>query len=334
MSKEKLLTIIVPTYNSANYINRLIDNLNELPKSTVEVIYCDDGSNDMTTTLISNNSQNSRIIRLKHYGVSNARNVGITESNSKYITFIDSDDLIRVKKFKKILNILKKYNCDFINVSENTSEKHNMRIYYKEEARLLFKALLGINNVFGENEIIHAPWAKFYKRELLFRNKIFFKKGIQNGEDLIFNCDVLQKAKTVLMLKSDFYIYKIHNHSLSYIVPSHLFVNQNQKILAYMSSLFSQNLLNSDEFNYIKVKLLITNFARYYRFQEKNDYLNEEKKYINEIKLIMQKENTRRLLKYNLRKKLYFFLLIVSYTPFWFSHSLIHCKLMSLKRGI
>lgn len=331
MGEDKLLSIIVPTYNSADYINRLIDNLNKVSVPTVEIIYCDDGSNDTTTDLILSRARNSKVVKLQHNGVSNARNVGISEAKGTYITFVDSDDLIRISEFKKIVNILRKYDCDFINISKDITEKHNMQIYQKKEIPFLVKALMGISNIFNENEIINVPWSKFYKREFLLKNKINFYKGIQNGEDLLFNYDVLQNADTVLMIKSDFYIYKIHKHSLSYVIPSHSIIDQNKKIFEHLS--FSRKLMNEDELDYFKVKILITDFARYYRYQKKYTYVKEEKRYISEIKKIMRKKEVRAILEKNLPKKLYFFALLVSYTPFWLSNFIIHSKAMSLRRG-
>lgn len=332
MGERKLLSIIVPTYNSTDYINRLIDNLNKVSVPTVEIIYCDDGSNDTTTDLILSRARNSKIVKLQHNGVSNARNVGISESKGTYITFVDSDDLIRISEFKKVVNILGKYDCDFINVSKDITEKHNMQIYQKKEIPFLVKALMGISNTFNENEIIRAPWSKFYKREFLLKNKINFYKDIQNGEDLLFNYDVLQNANTILMVKNDFYIYKIHKHSLSYVIPSHSIIDQNKKIFEHLS--FSQNLMNEYELDYLKVKILITDFVRYYRYQKKFTYVKEEKRYINEIKEVMRKKGVRVILKDNLPKKLYFFVLLVSYTPFWFSNFIVHSKVMSLRRNI
>jgi glycosyltransferase involved in cell wall biosynthesis len=334
MDKEKLLSIVVPTYNSANYINKLIDTLNKISSSVIEIIYCDDGSRDLTTTLVSNRARNSKILKLQHCGVSNARNTGIRIANGKYITFIDSDDIIRINEFEKIVNILEKYDCDFINVSNSITENHNMQIYHKKEAPFLTKALMGINNYFSEDEIIHAPWAKFYKREFLLKNNIYFMKGIQNGEDLIFNCEVLQHAKTILMLRNSFYIYQIHENSLSYVVPSHLIIDHNQQILKYFNHLLEDGVINKNEMDFCEVKILITNFVRYYRYQEKNIYHDEEKKDTIKIKKIVRKSKTRNLLKNNLTIKLYIFLLLISYTPFCLSNLIIHSKIISSKKNL
>ena len=126
---RKLLSIVVPAYNSSRYITRLIEQLNNIVTSEVEVIYCDDGSSDLTTTIILKYARNAKLIKLEHNGVSNARNVGIKKASGKYITFIDSDDLLKINEFKNVINLLEKCNYDLVNVSKNISFKHNRKVY-------------------------------------------------------------------------------------------------------------------------------------------------------------------------------------------------------------
>ncbi|MCG0823235.1 glycosyltransferase family 2 protein [Lactiplantibacillus plantarum] len=323
---RKLLSIVVPAYNSSRYITRLIEQLNNIVTSEVEVIYCDDGSSDLTTTIILKYARNAKLIKLEHNGVSNARNVGIKKASGKYITFIDSDDLLKINEFKNVINLLEKCNYDLVNVSKNISFKHNRKVYYKDSVPFLIKALIGISNTFCEAEIIPAPWAKFYKRQLLVENQILFPIEIQNGEDLIFNCNVLQKVNTVYMFKNNFYLYKNNIYSLSHVIADRSLLDQNKKRINYCDLFLKEKIISKSDADYLKVKILINSFLRYYRHQARDTFNNEEKKELYEIKKITKKEDIRRIMRNNLPLKVYIYILLMVYTPLSISKYIIHLK--------
>lgn len=84
------LSIIIPYYNVAQYTDELLDCLAPQITDDVEVILVDDGSDVPYKTKY----EWCKIYRQKNKGVSSARNKGLELSQGKYITFIDSDDLV------------------------------------------------------------------------------------------------------------------------------------------------------------------------------------------------------------------------------------------------
>ena len=98
MSKQKLLSFIIPVYNGektiAKCINTIISNFNEY-QNEIEIIVINDGSIDNTLKSIEQiKFKNLRIISKNNGGVSSARNIGIENAIGKYIWFIDSDDYL------------------------------------------------------------------------------------------------------------------------------------------------------------------------------------------------------------------------------------------------
>ncbi|GAB9262032.1 hypothetical protein CANFE03_16930 [Ligilactobacillus animalis] len=95
----KKITFIIPTYNSAEYLERTLESLGHMigaNSEVVEVLFVDDGSTDQTLTLlertVAKDPMTYRLLKAKHGGVSKARNLGIKNAMGEYVTFIDSDD--------------------------------------------------------------------------------------------------------------------------------------------------------------------------------------------------------------------------------------------------
>lgn len=93
-SDELLISIIVPTYNRAGYIERTIQSVLKQTYVNFELIIVDDGSTDDTETVIASFKDD----RVKYWRKKNgeraaARNFGVQKACGVYITFLDSDDL-------------------------------------------------------------------------------------------------------------------------------------------------------------------------------------------------------------------------------------------------
>jgi len=90
-----LISVVTPTYNRAYCLNRVIESLLAQSYGNWELIVVDDGSTDDTHELFKK-YQDERIIfcHIPKSGVSKARNVGLSLTSGKYITFLDSDNII------------------------------------------------------------------------------------------------------------------------------------------------------------------------------------------------------------------------------------------------
>ena len=101
------LSIIIPVYNTPDYIKKLLNELTRQKQehSEVEIIVINDGSTEDMNFL--NDYKDIILIQQDNKGVSIARNVGLDLAQGKYIAFCDSDDMVSNDYITTILNAVK-----------------------------------------------------------------------------------------------------------------------------------------------------------------------------------------------------------------------------------
>lgn len=90
--RNRLVSVIIPTYNRAHVLGRAVDSVLAQTYSPVEVVVVDDGSTDTTPELLAGYGDRIRVLTQENAGVSAARNLGIRESRGDFIALLDSDD--------------------------------------------------------------------------------------------------------------------------------------------------------------------------------------------------------------------------------------------------
>lgn len=99
MSDLHLVSIIIPTFNRAKYIEETIQSVISQTISNWELIIVDDGSTDSTLDILNKYSKKDNRIHVyrrqsKPKGANHCRNIGIEKSNGEFLIFLDSDDLL------------------------------------------------------------------------------------------------------------------------------------------------------------------------------------------------------------------------------------------------
>ncbi|HBE6354991.1 TPA: glycosyltransferase family 2 protein, partial [Escherichia coli] len=92
-----LVSIIIPTYNSSDYITETLTKLEKQTYPNFEIVIVNDGSKDNTSNVLREYVlTHSRliIINKENGGVSSARNTGIRKAQGQFICFMDDDDEI------------------------------------------------------------------------------------------------------------------------------------------------------------------------------------------------------------------------------------------------
>ena len=96
------VSIIMPTYNSHQWISYSIQSVLEQYYEQWELLIVDDGSTDNTKNIVKDflNDKRIKYHYQENYGPASARNYGISKALGKYLAFLDSDDLWKPNKLR------------------------------------------------------------------------------------------------------------------------------------------------------------------------------------------------------------------------------------------
>ena len=205
-----LISVIVPIYNVEPYIRRCIDSILSQTFTDFELILVDDGSPDSCPSICDEYSLKDKrihVIHQKNGGLSAARNAGIdwafANSNSQWISFVDSDDWIH-PKYLEFLYAAAKESAVNASVCLHSKEYNYKPITRIEKANWNyydFEDLFCLEQT-GFNEI--NAWAKLYKKNLFLNQR--FPAGKIN-EDLFVIPKVLYGCGRITVVNAVLYYY-------------------------------------------------------------------------------------------------------------------------------
>jgi len=104
---SELVTVIIPTYNSAKYITEAVDSVLAQTYKNFEIIVVDDGSTDDTDEVLKPYMDKIIYIKKKNGGPASARNRGIESSSGEFIAFLDADDVWLPEKLERQVEFMK-----------------------------------------------------------------------------------------------------------------------------------------------------------------------------------------------------------------------------------
>lgn len=217
--KEVKISVIIPVYNTAEYLPYLCTDIDNQTYTDFEVIFIDDGSQDNSLEILekyASGRYNIKVIKEKHKGVSNARNVGLSHARGKYIRFLDSDDRIPKDSMEKLVYPIESLGEDIELVIANyrlISEITNMTGEGLEEKRLRGEDFVLDFIRYFETFYIGSNCNKLYKNEIIKKYNIQFDRKARWCEDLIFNIDYLMNIDVIYRVNTKLGVYDYINRS-------------------------------------------------------------------------------------------------------------------------
>ena len=202
-----IITIILPNYNSEKYLDDTLKSIISQSYKDWNLKIVDDNSNIETLYILKKyeNEKNFEITYLKNnMGAGYCRNLAIKNTNSKYIAFIDSDDIWEKNKLLNQLNFMEKNNFQFTYTSYRT-----------------------FNEINGKENFINPPklfnYKKFIKNTSIATSTMMILRESINDirfsdtkicEDYFFKCALLKKIGSANLLDQILTRYRIRKDSL------------------------------------------------------------------------------------------------------------------------
>ena len=210
-----MFSIVIPVYNSAQYLSSSIGSLLAQTNTDWEAICIDDGSTDGSGDILDRFAENDRRIRVIHQknsGVSSARNAGIDQSEGNHIIFLDADDAFVPWALSTIDNAIKSVpDADFyVFKAQNVKEMSDTLPPFPHTS-----PTLDCLDIVDERSA-QTAYSKLYGTLLAWGacHKRLFLEGIRfapfpNGEDELFGYECITHAKEIVFIDSDLYRYRI-----------------------------------------------------------------------------------------------------------------------------
>ena len=222
------ISVIVPVYNTENYLHRCVDSLISQTLSDIEIILVDDGSIDNSPAICDEYASKDPRVKTFHKinaGQGLARNDGIKLAKGIYISFLDSDDYYDKKACEILVNAMDSSKADLCSYgykiqdnSGNLIRRPNIRpreytdISVKEEFILhYFGDSMTDDNLRGVSSCMSV-----FRRDIIVSNNIEFpSERVVSSEDTAFCLEYCKHIKKAITIDNVLYHYCQNDSSFS-----------------------------------------------------------------------------------------------------------------------
>ncbi|MDD7739002.1 MAG: glycosyltransferase family 2 protein [Fusicatenibacter sp.] len=210
------ITVIIPVYQSEQYLERCLDSVLAQTFSDFELLIVDDGSTDGSGQICRRYAEQDgriRYCRKENGGVSSARNYGIRHAQGNYVMFVDSDDCVSedllqvlytlAKKFQAQMALCRHVDCYEGKIPSGSDCKAEEFCTDREE---------GLKYMLRAKGFHVTPYAKLYKREI-FQGIQYPDKTI--AEDAYVIIPLVQNCERIAFTTAQKYYYMHRKGSLT-----------------------------------------------------------------------------------------------------------------------
>lgn len=215
MEKRNKVSIIVPVYNSEQWLRECVNSLvvQDRTHCDLEILLIDDGSIDGSGNICDEFAKTYSYVKTVHkrnQGVSQARNTGLDVASGDWIMFVDSDDILEKNTIKDLCDAeffkydVTRFGAKILGASSGYPSLYNKPKNLNDCIRLVIqrRMLLGV-------------WGGVYKKSIFIKNEICFPHNICMGEDWVVFFKLLCNANCFCYLDKLLYGYRWNVKGLS-----------------------------------------------------------------------------------------------------------------------
>ena len=281
--KSPLISVIIPIYNVEQYLNRGIESIVNQTYKNLEIILVDDGSTDNCHEICEEWEKKDNRISVIHQ-----RNTGLKNAKGEYIYFFDPDDFIEVNLIEILLKEIIKDKIDIVICNYYIEKNNKTTIKMNIKSMKINKKKL-YNMIIQKQYFCGYVWNKLYKHSIISENNLCFNENVTMNEDLLFNCEYIQKIKeSAYYISKPLYHYYIRENSLlnekSFSEKRMLVYNALDRLMEIFNEESKENII------YLKERYIKTTYMNLYLLKKNNideeiiyNQIEKSKKYKNEI---------------------------------------------------
>ena len=196
-----MISVIIPTYNNAEFLNRCIGSVPSSP--SVQIIVVDDGSTDDTQAVLAGIKEaypGMVVTRKERGGVSSARNLGLKNASGDFVVFLDADDSLTRGALERVLEMPDDLDADIVVMrSFGSVEKYPWKGIFSENTGYQAQQLMKPGYIRG------SVCGCLFRKSFIERNDVNFCERLTIAEDTLFFASLLSLGATVKFADIKFY---------------------------------------------------------------------------------------------------------------------------------
>ena len=215
---KPLISVVVPVYNIANYLERSVKSIREQTYRHLEIILVDNGSTDGGTELVDELAKtDERIVPLhvEKKGVSFARLEGVKAASGEWIGFVDGDDVIEPDMYERLLNNALKYSAQISHCGYQMVFPSRIDYYYNTGRLVQQDNLTGLKDLLDGSFVEPGLCNKLFHKTLFYSllHSAGFDLNIKTNEDLLMNYYLFKGSTNSIFEDFCPYHYMVRNNS-------------------------------------------------------------------------------------------------------------------------
>ncbi|WP_312339742.1 glycosyltransferase [Sphingobacterium sp.] len=224
MNEGPLISIVMPVYNTAMYVDVAIQSIINQTYCYFELILINDGSTDQSLSILEKWVMSDKRVKLfsqENQGLSAARNKGLSLAKGQYIYFMDSDDILRADALSICLAYCEKQDLDFVYFdasvfADNSDESILKDFHYsrlKTSAYTVFSGPDALQQQLKADDFFSSACMYLIRKDILDRHGFGFERGIVH-EDELFTVLLYLAADRVAYIPQQFFQRRVRPDSI------------------------------------------------------------------------------------------------------------------------
>lgn len=288
--KEIVFSVIMPCYNSQNYVRNAIESIINQTYSNLELVLINDGSDDDTLAIARSYAEKDNRIKIyskENGGYATAVNMGLDKITGDYFCFIGSDDALDTRLFEQVYNDVCNVNylpdciafrtVKYLDGQPIGNDRYTTYDTLVSSKNTTIKAFIGEYPEYASIFSIRDT-SRLFKTSLLKDLRYFGKTGI--AADGIFSMLFCHRATSFLCIPYDGYLWNVRADSVSSNVSLVKNIDQMNNWYEFYTELLKMDIndITDKEKEYSSAGLYLVrligsdlnNAFKYYRLLKKN----------------------------------------------------------------